>query len=112
MWLGSTAENVVIDRDASALPCPSRGAARVKRPLENPTAALLLPQPGYTRTVVYVLPAKAWVTDGARTRDLRDRPGGTYLPLFNYCLLIAYELEAFGFPRSDHGPSCWATPKP
>jgi hypothetical protein len=32
----------------------------------------LLPQPEYARDLVYVSPAKLRVTDGARTRDLRD----------------------------------------
>jgi hypothetical protein len=32
----------------------------------------LLPQPAYARDLVYVSPAKPRVTDGARTRDLRD----------------------------------------
>ena len=46
--------------------------ARVNSPYVNATAALLLPQSVYARRLVYVYPAKARVTDGARTRDLRD----------------------------------------
>src|SRR5215217_6155484 len=41
-------------------------------PLANPTAALLLPQAGQAMEVGYVSPANERVTDGARTRDLRD----------------------------------------